>query len=498
MNDMHDGTNESGDHYDLIVIGAGQGGGPLAGAFARAGKRVALVERVHVGGTCVNEGCSPTKTVIASARIAHLARRAAEYGVTPVGAAHADSRSPSEWRVDLHRVHERKQHIVDDFRSGSEHSLADAGVNLIRGQARFTGKRTIEVVMEDSEGQSQPARTLTAERVVINTGLRPAVPRLNGLETVPYLTSTSILELTDLPEHLIVLGGGYVGLEFAQAFRRFGSRVTVVQRDGQLLSREDADVAEAVADILREEGIDVLLSAEAVRVERDGTKPGGVRLVWRARKGPAEEQVVTGSHLLVAAGRTPNTDDLGLDHAGVTMDDRGYVQVNERLETSTAGVFAIGDVKGGPAFTHISYDDFRILRSNLLEGGSATTTDRMIPYTVFIDPQLGAVGMTEREARVSGRRIRIAKLPMTSVARALEVDETRGFMKAVVDAESGLILGATVLGIEGGEIATLFQVAMMGKLSYTVLRDGVFSHPTLAEGLNNLFTGMDRDDGDAG
>lgn len=500
MNGMREDTNGSGGHYDLIVIGAGQGGGPLAGAFARAGRRVALVERVHVGGTCVNEGCSPTKTVIASARVAHVARRAGEYGVAPADAADAaDEHAPAPrgWRVDLRRVYERKQHIVDSFRSGSERALAVAGVELIRGHARFVDERTIEVIGGAERGDATDTRTLTAERVVINTGLRAAVPRLEGLEAVPYLTSTSILELTERPEHLVVLGGGYVGLEFSQAFRRFGSRVTVVQRDAQLLSREDADVADAVADLLREEGIDVLLSAEAVRVERAGQRPGGVRLLWRSREG-GTEQSVDGSHLLVATGRTPNTDDLGLDRARVASDARGYVKVNDRLESSAPGVYAIGDVKGGPAFTHISYDDFRILRTNLLEGGAATTAGRMVPYTVFIDPQLGAVGMTERDARASGRRIRVAKLPMTSVARALEVDETRGFMKAVVDAETRQILGATVLGLEGGEIATLFQIAMMGKLPYTALRDGVFSHPTLAEALNNLFTTMDREGGDAG
>jgi pyruvate/2-oxoglutarate dehydrogenase complex dihydrolipoamide dehydrogenase (E3) component len=480
----------SSDHYDLLVIGAGQGGGPLAGAFARAGRRVALVERVHVGGTCVNEGCSPTKTIIASARVTHLARRATEYGVgtAPDGTA----AEGLEWRVDLRRVHERKQKIVDSFRSGSERSLAAAGVDVIRGHARFAGPRTVRVAIAGDGGSE---RAVTADVAVINTGLRSAVPPLRGLDEVPYLTSTSVLELTELPEHLVVLGGGYVGLEFAQAFRRFGSRVTVVQRDAQLLPREDADVAEAVAEILRDEGIEVLLSAEAVRAERTGGDAGGVRLLWRARGADGAEVAVDGSHLLVATGRTPNSNDLRLDAAGVETDARGYVRVNDRLETSAPGVYAIGDVKGGPAFTHISYDDFRILRTNLLEGGSATTPGRLVPYTVFIDPQLGAVGMTEREARTEGRRVRVAKLPMTSVARALEVDETRGFMKAVIDAESGQILGATVLGLEGGEIATLFQIAMMGKLPYTALRDGVFSHPTIAEALNNLFTAMDRDGG---
>ena len=325
--------------------------------------------------------------------------------------------------------------------------------------------------------------------VVVNTGLRVAVPRLDGIDSVPYLTSTSILELTELPEHLIVLGGGYVGLEFAQAFRRFGSRVTVVQRSAQLLPREDADVAEAVTNILRDEGIDVVLSADVIRVER---ADDGVRLVWKQPSDDAIEHDVRSSHLLVATGRMPNTDDLGLDAAGVDMDARGYVRVHERLETSAPGVYAIGDVTGGPAFTHISYDDFRVLRTNLLEGGSATTVGRLVPYTVFIDPQLGGVGMTEREARATGRRVRVAKLPMTSVARAIEVDETRGFMKAVVDADTNQILGATVLGMEGGEIATLFQIAMMGKLPYTALRDAVFSHPTLGEALNNLFMAMDR------
>jgi pyruvate/2-oxoglutarate dehydrogenase complex dihydrolipoamide dehydrogenase (E3) component len=478
------------EHFELVVIGAGQGGVPLAGAFARAGRRVALVERVHVGGTCVNEGCSPTKTVIASARIAHLARRAASYGVHPAGDGDGVRRAPAGVRVELGRVYERKQEIVDSFRSANESSLASAGVEVSRGQATFVGPRTVRVTGASGTGGSGGGpRTLSADLVVINTGLRAALPRIGGLGEVPYLTSTSILELTERPEHLIVLGGGYVGLEFAQAFRRFGSRVTIVQRDEQLMPREDADIAEAVAEILREEGIEVRLSAEAARVER---VDGDIRLACRAGTDDGGEFDVVGSHLLVATGRVPNTDDLGLDAAGVDTDPHGYVRVNDRLETSVPGVYAIGDVKGGPAFTHISYDDFRILRTNLLEGGSATTEGRLVPYTVFIDPQLGAVGMTEREARSAGKTVRVAKLPMSSVARALEVDETRGFMKAVVDADTSRILGARVLGLEGGEIATLFQVAMMGKLPYTALRDAVFSHPTLAEALNNLFTAMDR------
>jgi pyruvate/2-oxoglutarate dehydrogenase complex dihydrolipoamide dehydrogenase (E3) component len=458
-------------HYDLVVIGSGQGGGPLAGASARAGKRTALIERVHVGGTCVNEGCTPTKTMVASARIAHLTRRAAAYGVD-CGAV----------RVDLARVRERKQQMVTRFRSGSERSLERVGVEIIRGQARFVDDRRIEVSGGDG------LTTLTADVIVINTGLRPQIPRLEGLDAVPYLTSTSIMELGDVPTHLIVVGGGYVGLEFAQMFRRFGSAVTILQRATQLLPREDADVASEIEKILRADGIEIYLSADTIRVGRDA---GGVRLEYR--QGPSSTVgAVSGSHVLVAAGRVPNTGDLDLGAAGVEVDERGYIRVNERLETSARGVFAIGDAKGGPAFTHISYDDFRILRTNLLQGGSVMTTGRIVPYTVFIDPQLGRVGMTQREAEAAGLGVKVAKYPMSSVARALEVDETQGFLKAIVEVQSGKILGAAVLSLEGGELAALFQIAMMAGLHYSALREGIFSHPTLAESLNNLFTAMDR------
>jgi pyruvate/2-oxoglutarate dehydrogenase complex dihydrolipoamide dehydrogenase (E3) component len=480
------------DHYDLVVIGAGQGGGPLAGAFARAGRRVALVERLHVGGTCINVGCSPTKTIIASARAAHVASRSGEYGV------YGCDRDSGDIGTDLRRVRDRKQQIVESFRSGSEHTLAKAGVELVRGHARFVGPRRVEVfqspAINDDAGAASN-RLLTAETIVINTGLRAAIPSIPGLASAPYLTSTTMLELAELPTRLVVAGGGYVGVEFAQAYRRFGSEVTIVERKHQLLPDEDEDVANAVSSILQEDGIEVLLSAETMRIERHAD---GVQLVWHDASGAEagrvrQERVVSGSHLLIATGRRPNTDDLGLDAAGIEVDGRGYIRVNDRLETTAADIYAIGDVKGPPAFTHISYDDFRILRTNLLEGGSATTNGRLVPYAVFIDPQLGATGMTEREAREAGRPVRIAKLPMASVARALEVDETRGFMKAIVDAETNQILGARVLGLEGGEIAALFHVAMMGKLPYTALRDGIFSHPTLAESLNNLFTAMDRE-----
>jgi pyruvate/2-oxoglutarate dehydrogenase complex dihydrolipoamide dehydrogenase (E3) component len=325
-------------------------------------------------------------------------------------------------------------------------------------------------------------RTLTGDRIFINAGARPAVPKLDGLAGVPFLNSTSIMELDAVPEHLIVLGGGYVGLEYGQMFRRFGSRVTIVQSARQLLGREDADVAQEVAAILAQDGIEILLNANATQVTKTGTQ---IRITVQVSGG---SRTVDGSHLLVATGRVPNTDTLNLAATEITLDDRGFIQVNERLETSAPGIFALGDIKGGPAFTHISYDDFRILRTNLVEHGDATTNGRMVPYTVYIDPQLGRIGMTEAEARAQDRPISIAKMPMSYVARALEVDETRGFMKAVVDSGTGQILGAAVLGLEGGELMSMLQIAMMGKLAYTQLRDATLAHPTLAESFNNLFT----------
>lgn len=459
-----------GTHYDAVVIGAGQSGGPLAGALAGAGRKTALVEREHVGGTCINEGCTPTKTMVASARSAYLARRAGDYGVQ------IDCETP----VEMEAVRRRKREIVNSFRGGSERRLDEAGVELIRGEARFTGPKTLEVRLEDGS-----TTELTAEQIFINTGARPSRPDLPGLDEVPWLNSTTIMELDVVPEHLLVVGGGYIGLEFGQMFRRFGSRVTIVQRGGQLLGREDQDIADEVAKIMREDGIEVLLHASPQRAARGGD--GSIRLSVRAADG---ERELAGSHLLLAAGRTPNTDALNLPAAGIETDGRGNIRVNERLETNAAGIYALGDVKGGPAFTHISYDDFRVLRTNLLEGGSASTNGRMVPYTVFIDPQLGRVGLSEAEAREQGRDVQVATMPMRHVARALEVDETRGLMKAVVDAGSKQILGFACLGIEGGEIMSIVEVAMMGRLPYTALRDGIFAHPTLAESLNNLFSSL--------
>jgi pyruvate/2-oxoglutarate dehydrogenase complex dihydrolipoamide dehydrogenase (E3) component len=458
-------------HYDAIVLGAGQAGGPLSTALARAGRKTAIIEREHVGGTCINEGCTPTKTMVASARVAYLARRGADYGV-----------HTGPLTIDMTKVRQRKRDIVESFRTGSERRLeTTGGLELLMGEARFNGPKTLELRLNSGE-----TRQLSADIIFINAGARPAEADIPGIETVSTLNSTSIMELDTVPEHLLAVGGGYIGLEFGQMFRRLGSRVTIIQRGANVLAREDVDVAEEVAKIMREDGIEVLLETKPVRAAQPS--PGVIQLTVQT---PTGARTLHGSHLLLAAGRVPNTDWLNLDAAGVALDKRGYIQVNERLETNVPGIYALGDIKGGPAFTHISYDDFRIIRTNLLEKGNASIRDRLVPYTVFIDPQLGRVGLSESDARARGRAIKVARMPMNYVARALEVDESRGFMKAVVDAETGQILGAAVLGIEGGEIMAMLEIAMMGKLPYTVLRDAVFAHPTLAESLNNLFASID-------
>jgi pyruvate/2-oxoglutarate dehydrogenase complex dihydrolipoamide dehydrogenase (E3) component len=458
------------DHYQAIVIGSGQAGTPLCQAFANAGLRTALVERAYVGGTCVNDGCTPTKTIVASGRVAYLARRGADYGV------HTGSIT-----IDLSRVRQRKRDIVNNFRNGNQTRIEKTpNLDLLFGEASFTGPRSIQVRLKDGS-----QRTLTADKFFINAGCRPSVPSLEGLQGVPYLDSTSIMELDAVPEHLLVIGGGYVGLEFGQLFRRFGSRVTIVQRAGLLLRGEDADVAAEVLAIMQQDGIEVLLNAKAKRVAKEGPQ---IKLaVSSGEDAGGESRTLSGSHLLVATGRVPNSDTLNLAAAGIAADKGGFIQVNAKLETNVAGIYALGDINGGPAFTHISYDDFRIIRTNLIEKGSASAVGRLLPYTVFIDPQLGRVGLTESEARALDRKIRVAKMPINRVARALEVDETRGFMKTVVDAETGQILGAAVLGLEGGEVMSMLQLAMMGKLSYAVLHDTVFAHPNLSEALNNLF-----------
>ncbi|MDK2945056.1 MAG: hypothetical protein PWQ24_1771 [Mesotoga sp.] len=464
---MKDGRRK----FDAIVIGSGQGGTPLSLSLAEAGWKVALIERKAVGGTCVNEGCTPTKTMIASARIAHLVRRAGDFGV------HA-----GEFSLDLERVVQRKREVVESFRGGSKKRILDSpNLSLIEGSARFVRERQLEVTLLNGRTEF-----LEADTIVINTGTRPARPEIKGLDNVVAHDSTSIMELDELPEHLIIVGGGYVGLEFGQMFRRFGSKVAIIQRDKQLLSREDEDIASMILEIMKDEGIEVLLDTEPLEVDSVGGNKISLTL-----QSSEKETTVAGSHLLLAAGRLPNTPDLDLEKTGIEIDGRGFIRVNSRLETTSKGVYAIGDVKGGPAFTHISYDDFRILKQNLLNGGSSTIEERFVPYVVFIDPQLGRIGLSEKEASSQGRDFRVAKLPFDRVARAIETDETRGMMKALVDSKTDQIIGAAILGVEGGEIMSAIQIAMMGGLPYTSLREGVFAHPTLVESLNNLFMTLD-------
>jgi len=454
------------EQFDAIVIGSGQGGGPLASAFAKAGRSTALIEREHLGGTCVNEGCTPTKTMVASGRVAYLARRGADYGV-----------KTGEITIDMEVVRQRKRDMVDSFRGGSEkQAFSTEGLSVLMGEGRFSGPKEITVKLNDGG-----SRTLTAGTIVINVGERPAPSRIDGADKVTILDSTSIMELAAVPGHLVVIGGGYVGLEFGQLFRRLGAEVTIVHRGEHLLAREDPDIADAMHKILEEDGIRILLTSSATSVSgRDGDLQVTI-------EGDGSEEVIAASHILQAAGRIPNSDSLDLDVAGVETDKRGYIVVDEHLATSTPGIHGVGDVLPGPKFTHISYDDYRILKANLIDGQKRSTAGRIVPYTVFTDPQLGRVGVSEGDARKQGLSIRIAQMPMSSVARALETDETRGVMKVIVAAETEQILGAAILGVDGGEVMSMVQIAMMGKLPYTALRDGVFAHPNLSESLNNLF-----------
>src|SRR5437773_1625885 len=456
--------------FDTVIIGTGQSGKPLAIALARAGRKVAVIEREQVGGTCINVGCTPTKTMVASGRVAYLARRAKDYGV-----------GTGPVTVDMRRVYKRKRRIVESFRHYVQKTLEKtANIELIFGEARFRDAKSVVV-----ELKAGGTREIEGRKIVINTGCRPAVPTVPGLDRVPFLDSSSIMELTEPPRHLIVLGGGYVGLEFCQMFRRFGVRVTVVNRDPRLILREDPDVSGEVEKILEEDGIEILNSTQVTLVEK---MKAGVRVVLGTGK---RSKKISGSHLLLALGRVPNSDRLNLGAAGVETDNSGFIKVNPKLETTAPGVYAIGDVKGGPAFTHISYDDFRVLRTHLLDGGDASIAAPLVPHTIFIGPHLGRIGLTETEATAQGFDVQVAELPLSGVARAQEMSETRGFMKAIVDAKTQQILGCTVLGVEGGEIMSMLQIAMMGKLPYPAIKEAIFAHPTLAESLNNLFMTLD-------
>lgn len=450
---------------DVLVLGSGEAGKYLAWTQAKAGQHAVVIERELVGGSCPNVACLPSKNVIYSGHVAALARRGAEFGVRT-----------GSLRIDMEAVRERKRRMVADLVEVHRKNYAASGAELVMGEGRFVAPRTIEVNLQDG-GQ----RRYAAHRVFLDLGTRAALPPIDGLQQAQPLTHVEALELGAVPDHLLVLGGGYVGLEFAQPMRRFGAEVTVIEQGPQIAGREDPDVAQALLEALRSEGIAFRLGGRVERVEgRSGER---LRLHVAGGEGPA---VVEGSHLLVAAGRTPNTRGIGLEENGIALDERGYVRVNDRLETTAAGVWAMGDCAGSPQFTHVAYDDFRVVRDNL-QGGHRSTSGRLVPYCMFTDPELGRVGLSETEARKAGLRYRVARLPMAAVLRTRTVSEPQGFLKALVAADSDQVLGFTALGFGAGELVAVVQVAMQAGLPYTALRDGVFTHPTVAEGLTVLF-----------
>jgi pyruvate/2-oxoglutarate dehydrogenase complex dihydrolipoamide dehydrogenase (E3) component len=451
--------------YEDVVLGSGAGGKLLAWHLARSGRRVAVVERRWVGGSCPNIACLPSKNEIWSAKVADLLHHAAQFGLVTGPVA-----------VDMAQVRQRKRAMVEGLIALHLELYQQSGAELILGDGRFVAPKTLEVRVRDDG-----TRVLTGERIFLNVGTHATIPPTPGLADAGPLTHIEALELDRMPAHLIVFGGGYVGLELAQAYRRFGSRVTVVEHGPQLAGREDPDVADALERLFGDEGIEVLLSAETLQVE--GRSGEGVRLHVRTPQG---ERRLAGSDLLAATGRTPNTAGIGLDTAGVRLDGRGYVQVNDRLETSAPDVWAIGECAGSPQFTHVSEDDFRVIRDNLA-GGSRTTRDRLIPFCLFTDPPLARVGLNEAEARRRGVAVRVATLPMDAVLRAWTTGERRGFMKALLDARTDRIVGFTMFGPEAGEVMAVVQTAMLADMPYTGLRDAIHAHPTMAEGLNALF-----------
>jgi pyruvate/2-oxoglutarate dehydrogenase complex dihydrolipoamide dehydrogenase (E3) component len=458
--------------YDAIIIGSGQAGTPLAKRMALSGKKTAIIEKRLVGGTCINDGCTPTKAMIASAKLAYNAAHCDDMGV-----------KVKEFTIDLPLIKKRKDGIVKTFHDGAQKGLeATKGLDLIFGEAMFTGDKTISVKLNNGGTEEY-----SADLIFINTGAKTTIPDIPGLNNIDYLTSTSILELETVPEHLLVIGASYIGMEFGQMFLRFGSKITMLETSPRALPKEDEDIAEEVVKILAGEGITFHVDAKVTRLTKkaDGKIEAELSLSGKAHH-------ITCSHVLIAAGRKPQTETLQLPKAGVELDGRGYVKVNDKLETNIKGIYALGDVKPGPAFTHVAYNDYTIVNRNINEGADLSIKDRLIPYCMFTDPPLGRVGITEAEAKKQKLNYKVAKLPMEHVARAIEVGETRGFMKAVVDADTKKILGVAILGQEGGEIVSVMQMAMMGGITYDQIRFMMFAHPTYSESLNNLFMKLER------
>jgi pyruvate/2-oxoglutarate dehydrogenase complex dihydrolipoamide dehydrogenase (E3) component len=461
-------TTSQPEEYDLLILGSGAAGKLLSWTLAKSGMKTAVVERKYIGGACPNIACLPSKNIIQSAKVASYFFRSAEFGITK-----------DNTQINMGAVRERKRKMVEGLVALHLDLYKKSGTHLVIGSGRFTGPKTIEVT--SAEGQT---RVFRGKKVVINTGTRATIDPTPGLAEAKPLTHVEALELDHIPEHLLVMGGGYVGLELAQAMRRFGSRVTVVERNHRLLHREDEDVSNAMHELLKDEGIDIVTGA---RMDRVVGRSGNYVQLHASRDG--SPLALQGTDILVATGRTPNTDGIGLDLAGVKLTDRGYIKVNERLETTAPDVWAAGDCAGSPHFTHISENDFQIVRDNVL-GGRRVTTGRQVPFCMFTDPEFARIGLNETEAKEQGIAYRLAKIPMAAILRTRTISESRGFLKALVDAESDRILGFTILGAEGGEMMPTVQVAMLAGLPYTVLKDAIFAHPTMHEGLNSLFAAV--------
>jgi pyruvate/2-oxoglutarate dehydrogenase complex dihydrolipoamide dehydrogenase (E3) component len=454
------------EEYDLVILGGGTGSTIAAWTFAAQGQRVAVIDRKYIGGSCPNIACLPSKNIIHSAKVASYVRRSEDFGIAKEG-----------FTVDMSAVRGRKRRMVSGLNELYLDNYKKSGAHFILASGRFIGPRTLEATLPDGT-----RRQLRGTNVIISTGTRAVLDSIPGLADAQPLTHVEALELDEVPEHLLVIGGGYVGIELSQAMRRFGSRVSVIERNDRLLHREDEDVTDALRNLFEDEGIDTLLNAQIKRIS--GKSGGSVRMVLEQN---GVERTLDGSHVLVAAGRTPNTEGLGLEFAGVELTDRGYVKVDERLQTTAPGVWAIGEVAGSPQFTHVSIDDFRVVRDNLA-GSSHVTTGRQVPFCLFTDPEFARVGLSENEAKAQGITYRLFKIPMEAVLRARTLSETRGFLKALVEIDSDRILGFTAVAVDGGEIMSSVQIAMIARLPYTAFRDAILAHPTLAEGLGALFS----------
>lgn len=480
--------------YDAIIIGSGQAANPLAKKLAAAGWKTALIERRWIGGTCVNVGCTPTKTLIASGRVAYLVNRSKDFGINTTG-----------WSVDIEAVIRRKNaHVIPSRESSARGLLETLNLEVHFGTAMFSGHKEITLRRDDgSDG------TMTAEHIFINAGTRPVIPKIPGLSSIDYLTSGTILDLMVVPSHLVIIGGSYIALEFGQLYRRLGSEVTIFEHNERFLAREDEDIASAIKKILEDDGIRILTgvtigkitreagaasqgAAAAISLELDLSSPVALARDSETAAVISTRQTITGSHVLLAAGRLPDMASLNPAASGIAVDDHGFIKVNDRLEANIPGIYALGDVKGGPQFTHVSYNDHLIVYKNLFEDAGLSIAGRPQLYCMFTDPELGRVGLTESEARARGINIKVATMPVSRIARAWENSEERGLLKAVVDADKGTILGAAMLSTGGGELMSILQMAMMGGITYDVLRDNMFAHPTFAESLNTLFAGIDK------